>query len=46
MQRQAKSCKFKRSLSQNEEPIRSENLCNISFQLLLYIMKVNSEEDQ
>ena len=39
--------KFKRSLSQKQKPIRSENLyMNITFQLLLYIMKVNSQDDE
>ena len=41
-----KSLEFNRSLSQNQEPIRNKNLYDISFQLLLYIIKVKYQEDQ
>jgi len=46
MPRQAKAEKFKRSLLQYQEPTWSENFMNISYQLLLYIMEIKSQEDQ
>ena len=41
----AKVWKLKPRLSENQEPISSEICLHTSFQLLLYIMKVKSQED-
>ena len=40
MSRHAKALKFKHSLSQNQEPLRSKSCMNTSFQLFLRIMKI------
>ena len=38
--------KTNRSLLQNQEPIRRKNCMNISFQLVLCIMKAKHQEDE